>query len=253
MGRVRINKALADAGLGSRRKVEELIRAGRVQLNGQTVTELATRVAPGRDKLRVDGKPVKLSRVEATFMYYKPRGMISSLHDERGRPCLRELCDSLPGVVRPVGRLDRDSEGLLLLTTDGELAHKLMHPGFRVTKSYRVTIKPRFMDEHGEALAAGIILADGPARFLSIALTAEEQDRSRLEVVVDEGRNRLVRRMFEACGYEVRRLLRTQLGPLQLGNLRPGEHRQLNSAEVRELHRQTGRQPQAKPQAPDLG
>lgn len=232
---MRINRALAAAGVSSRRGAEELVRAGRVRLNGQVVADLATQVDPRRDKLTLDGKPLKLTEQHVYFVYHKPRGLISTLNDERGRPGLAEVCDALPGHPRPVGRLDRASEGLMLLTSDGELANRLMHPRYGVRKEYHVTVEPALRNADGEKLTQGVELEDGPARFEGITLLEQERTRSRLSIVVSEGRYRLIRRAFAALGYEVKRLRRVRLGSLQLGRLELGATRQLSGEEAKQL------------------
>jgi 23S rRNA pseudouridine2605 synthase len=240
MTTLRINRALAQAGVASRRGAEELIRAGRVQLNGKVVRELAVQVDPGRDRLTLDGKPLKLQREHVYYAYYKPRGLISTLKDEKGRPGLEEVCGKLPGHPRPVGRLDRASEGLLLLTSDGELANRLMHPRYGVRKEYQVTVQPRLSEVDARAAVTGVQLDDGVAAFTGMELEADERDRSRLKIVVTEGRYRLIRRVFEALGYEVKRLRRQRLGALSLGKLELGATRPLNAEEILQLRRLVG-------------
>jgi len=238
MPTIRINRALAQAGVASRRGAEELVLAGRVTLNGAVVRELGTQVDLARDKLTLDGKPIKLMLKLSYYAYNKPRGIVSTLKDERGRAALAEVCDALPGKPRPVGRLDRASEGLLLLTSDGDLAHRLAHPSYGVRKEYLVTVQPRLTDVHARQATAGVELEDGPARFEGIELLDQEHDRSRLRVVVSEGRNRLIRRVFEALGYTTLRLRRVRFGVVALGKLAPGETRPLSADEVTQLRRQ---------------
>ena len=237
MPKVRINKALAAAGAGSRRGVEELVRAGRIRVNGQTVTDLACQVDPARDQIELDGRRLKVEAQSYYYIYYKPRGEVCSLEDERGRPCTGTVCQGLKGRPRPVGRLDRESEGLLLLTNDGEVANRLTHPRYGVHKQYRVTVSPVLADPDAQRMVNGVQLEDGPARFVGINLVEDAGDRSRIEVTLDEGRNRLIRRVCEHLGYTVRRLKRQRQGTLTLGRLKPGEHRQLSAAEVADLRR----------------
>lgn len=234
MTKVRINRALAGAGVASRRGAEALLRAGRVKLNGAVVTDLATQVDPAKDKLEVDGKRVKQTPL-VYYLFYKPRGMISTMSDERGRECVGTVCAKLTGSPRLAGRLDRESEGLMLLTSDGEAANRLVHPRYGLPRDYQATVSPQLADTDAERLVAGLRLEDGPGRFVGITLMAEEPGRSRLQVVITEGRNRFIRRMFGTLGYEVLRLKRLRLGPLQLGRLKPGEWRQLGSVEVASL------------------
>jgi pseudouridine synthase len=240
MATLRINRALALAGVASRRGAEELVRAGRVQLNGAVVESLGVQVDPARDKLTLDGKPLKLTQKLAYYAYHKPRGIVSTLSDERGRPALDTVCAALAGSPRPVGRLDRASEGLLLLTSDGELANRLAHPRYGVRKEYQVTVRPRLSDPDAQQAIAGVVLDDGPARFAGIELLGDEKDRSRLRVVVTEGRNRLIRRVFEALGYSTLRLKRVRFGAVALSRLEPGQTRALSADEVMQLKRSVG-------------
>jgi len=237
---MRINRALAAAGVASRRGAEELIRAGRIKLNGRVVTDLAVRVDPDRDVLALDGRPLSLELTRHYYAYYKPRGVVCTLDDEHGRASLGELCRGLKGQPVPVGRLDRASEGLLLLTNDGELAHRLMHPRYGVRKKYLVTVTPALAERDAEQLVTSVELPDGPARFFGLTLIQQSRERSRLEAVVDEGRNRLVRRCFEALGYRVHRLKRLSIGGLVLGALAPEQVRELSAGEVAALKRLTG-------------
>lgn len=249
MPRIRINRALALAGAASRRGAEELVRGGRVKVNGSVVTELAITIDPGHDRLELDGRPLKLQG-EVYYAYYKPRGQICTMRDERGRECTGDICAGLPGSPRPVGRLDRESEGLLLLTNDGALANRLMHPRYAVLKEYQATVEPRLTEKHAKQLIAGIELAPlpderaAPGRFTGIEVQTEQPSarggRSRLLVQVSEGRYRFIRRMFEALGYRVLRLKRMRLGPLRLSALKPNEYRPLSGDEVMQLRRLTG-------------
>jgi 23S rRNA pseudouridine2605 synthase len=232
MAKIRINKALAAAGAASRRGAEDLVRAGRVKVNGRVVTDLATQVDPGRDKIQLDGRSLKVEGQGYYYLYHKPRGEVCTMEDDRGRPCTGTVCAALRGRPRPVGRLDRDSEGLLLLTNDGELANRLTHPRYGIRKQYRVTISPALRDEDAARMVKSVDLDDGPARFVGVTLLEHGGDRSRLEITLDEGRNRLIRRVCETLGYTVRRLKRIRLGTLALGSLKLGENRQLSAAEV---------------------
>jgi len=237
---MRINRALAAAGVASRRGAEELIRAGRVRLNGELVSDLATTVDLVRDELSLDGRILSISTESFYYAYYKPRGMVCTMQDERQRGCVGDICRELKGHPSPVGRLDRASEGLLLLTNDGELANRLMHPRYGVEKGYLATVKPELTDLDAGRLTAGIELDDGSARFLEISLLERTRDRSRVQVTVAEGRNRLIRRCFESLGYSVHRLKRLSVGGLSLGKLQPGKFRQLASQEIGALKRLVG-------------
>lgn len=234
MEAIRINRALALAGVASRRKAEQWVVAGRVQVNGVVVTDLAARIDPRKDSLTVDGKELELQS-HTYYLYYKPRGVISTLSDESGRECLGELCRGLGGSPRPVGRLDRKSEGLMLLTNDGQLANKLMHPRYGVQKEYITTVSPPLKNADAARLVGGVELEDGLAKFVGLEMVLRSKDRDQVLVTVGEGRNRLVRRMFEHFGYSVKRLKRVKLGNLVLGKLKPGEHRKLSGREVTSL------------------
>ena len=239
MAKIRINKALAQAGLASRRGAEELIRAGRVLLNGKVVTDLATQVDARRDKLEVDGRRLQLQQ-NVYYLYYKPRGLVTTMSDPEGRPCLGDVCKELYGTPRPVGRLDRASEGLLLLTNDGQVALRMTHPRYEVSKEYRVTVSPPLTDRDARTLTGGLTLSDGPGRFEQISLVSGTSDRSMLDITIREGRQHFIRRMFEALNYRVLRLKRQRMGVLRLGRLKPGEHRQLATAEVNSMREALG-------------
>lgn len=248
---MRINRALAMAGVASRRAAEQLVLAGRVRINGQVVRELATQVDSSRDRIELDGRSLKLAQ-SVYFLFHKPRGIVCTLSDERGRPCLDEVCAKLPGRPRPVGRLDRASEGLLLLTNDGELAHRLTHPRYGIVKEYQVTISPGIRDRDAKQMVSGVSVpalegeSTAPAKFDGIELLELQgpgpgnRERSRLRILVSEGRNRIIRRVCETLGYQVLRLKRVRLGPLRLGSVKLGESRPLSSDEVFQLRLLTG-------------
>ncbi|MCV2394677.1 rRNA pseudouridine synthase [Actinotalea sp. M2MS4P-6] len=220
---VRLQKVLAGAGLGSRRACEELIAQGRVQVDGEVVREQGMRVDPTTVVLHVDGMRVQLDPDLVTIALHKPKGVVSSMHDEKGRPDLSGLVADRR--VFHVGRLDADSEGLLLLTNDGELAHRLAHPSYEVTKTYVVTVEGRVKPGVGQALKRGIELDDGPVRVDAYTVLETSPRRSLVQVDLHEGRNRIVRRMFDAVGHPVTRLVRTRIGPVRLGQLKPGQTR----------------------------
>ncbi len=223
----RLQKFLARAGIASRRAAEELINAGRVRVNDQ-VAVLGQRVAT-RDRVTVDGHIVTMPEAQITFALHKPRGILSTAQDEFGRRNVLELVPRVPGL-HPVGRLDRQSSGLLLLTTDGELTLHLTHPRFGIEKEYFVVSDPSPTNAQLKALLEGIMLEDGPARAQAIRLEPRG-----VRLVLTEGRNREVRRMFAALDLEVLRLVRTRIGLIQLGDLRPGEWRVLAPEEVESL------------------
>jgi 23S rRNA pseudouridine2605 synthase len=240
--RQRLHKVLAAAGCGSRRACEEIIRQGRVQVNGQVVTELGTKVDPHRDEIRVDGTPISGPAEKVHLVLHKPPGCISTAHDPWGRPTVLDLIPHR-GRLYPVGRLDAESEGLLLLTNDGELTHRLTHPRYEQEKEYLVLVKGRPQDAVLAQLRRGVDLEEGrtaPAR-VSRASPKEGLDTppgtTWLRIVLHEGRKRQIRRMCAAVGHPVQRLIRVRLGPLRLGTLKPGQWRPLTQRELDELRR----------------
>lgn len=232
---VRLQKVLAGAGHGSRRSAEELIAAGRVTVNG-LVAVLGTRVDPGRDVIRVDGVTVAAAPGLVHLAVNKPAGTVSAMSTDDGRPCVGDLVADLGAALHHVGRLDVDSEGLLLVTNDGTLSHRLTHPSFGVPKRYLVEIAGNVPRALGRTLRRGMDLDDGPAQVDDYVLVDGAPGRTLVEVVIHEGRNRIVRRMFEAAGHPVVRLVRLSVGPIRLGELRPGRHRHLSTAEVQSLY-----------------
>jgi 23S rRNA pseudouridine2605 synthase len=231
---VRLAKFLANAGVASRRASEQLIRAGRVRLDGATVTDPATDVDETAT-VAVDGEPVRIDAPRVVYALNKPAGVVSTARDPQGRPTVVSLVEP-PGRTRlyPVGRLDADTTGLILLTNDGELAHRLTHPSFEVPKTYRAVVsRPPVTETTLRALRGGVELDDGrtaPARVRRLLPDT-------IEITVHEGRKRQVRRMWELVGHPVKRLERVAFGELKLGDLRPGESRRLSHAEVERLLR----------------
>jgi 23S rRNA pseudouridine2605 synthase len=225
----RLQKLLARAGVASRRMSENLIRAGRVTVNG-VVAELGQSAHPS-DLVKVDGQPVLLAHIHTTMMLNKPRGFITTASDELGRRTVLELVPAFPGL-HPVGRLDRDSEGLLILTTDGELTLSLTHPRFVHEKEYRVWCDTEPSDEQLEQIWNGVELEDGPARPKGLRAAPDGA-----RIVLTEGRKRQVRRMFEAVELRVTGLLRTRVGALDLGDLRTGEWRKLGATDLKMLRK----------------
>jgi 23S rRNA pseudouridine2605 synthase len=227
---VRLAKYLASAGIASRRAAEELVRAGRVSVAGEAVLDPARNV-DSADAVAVDGEPVTGVSERVVYAVNKPRGVVSTASDPQRRPTIVSL---VPGPLRlyPVGRLDIDSSGLILLTNDGELAYRLTHPKFEVEKTYRAVLaRPPVRDKALRSLRAGVALEDGltaPARVRRLAPDT-------IEITIHEGRNRQVKRMCEHVGHRVRQLERVSFGPLSLGDLKPGAHRQLNASELRAL------------------
>jgi pseudouridine synthase len=233
---VRLQKVLANAGVASRRVSEDLIGAGRVSVNGKTVTELGTRIRPDVDKVAVDGVAVQLDTTKRYLMLNKPVGVVSSLRDERGRPDLQRWTSQYEERVFNVGRLDADTSGLLLLTNDGELAHVLAHPSFGVTKTYIALVKGRMQPRTVSRLVSGIELEDGPIAADKARLLPERSSGTSLvEITLHSGRNRIVRRMLDAVGHPVLELVRRQFGPLHLGSLGSGDIRDLSKVELGQL------------------
>lgn len=247
---VRLQKVLARAGVASRRAAEELIVAGRVSVDGEVVRELGRRVDPETAVVHVDGMRVVLRDDMVYLALNKPRGMLSTMEDDRGRPCVGDLVAGLAaadagvgsahGRLFHVGRLDADSEGLLLITNDGELGHRLMHPSYGVPKTYLAEVKGRIPRDLGKRLRAGIELDDGPVAVDRFRLVDSVPGRSLVEVVLHEGRKHVVRRLLGAVGHPVRRLVRTAVGEVRLGRLKPGQLRRLTQAEVGALHKAVG-------------
>jgi 23S rRNA pseudouridine2605 synthase len=236
---VRLQKVLARAGLGSRRACEELISAGRVQVNGLSAT-LGARIVPGRDVVRVDGELVPTASDLVYLAVHKPRGMLSAMSSAEDRPCVGDLVRDQGTGLHHVGRLDADSEGLLLVTNDGPLSHRLTHPSYGVPKRYLVELPGSVPRALGRTLRAGIDLDDGPVRVDDYSLVDAAGGSTLVEVELHEGRKHVVRRMFEAAGHPVRRLVRVSVGPIRLGELRPGRVRHLSAAEVRALYAAAG-------------
>ena len=234
----RLQKVLAHAGIASRRAAEDLIRAGRVRVNGRRA-ELGDKVDPAKDEVQVDGSLIPLAPGLVHYLLNKPVGVISTADDPEGRPTVLDLVD-LENRVWPVGRLDVDSEGAVLVTNDGELTHRLTHPSFEVPKTYLAEVKGSPGRAALGALSRGIDLEDGPTTPATVRLVERLAGASLVEITIAEGRNRQVRRMFEAVGHPVRRLVRTAVGPLMLGRLKPGTWRRLSIEEVRALYRACG-------------
>jgi len=229
----RLQRALARAGVGSRRSSEELIRKGRVTVNGRVAT-LGDKIDPARDAVAVDGIRVPLDPALRYFVFNKPSGVVTTRKDPHGRSDLEGFLPDVPGIVA-VGRLDRDTEGLLLLTNDGDLAHRIMHPSFGVEKEYLAEVEGTPTARHMGQLRRGVELEDGPARAVSARIEGRAGARGAVGLVVREGRKREVRRMLTTVGLPVRRLVRVRVGPVTLGRLQPGTVRELSTEEVRGL------------------
>jgi 23S rRNA pseudouridine2605 synthase len=231
--RPRLQKVLAAAGLGSRRKCEEMISLGRVEIDRRVVKELGTRVDPLHQEIRVDGEPLPRPKRQY-FMLNKPMGVVSTARDPAGRPRVTDLVKSDQRLF-PIGRLDISSEGLILVTNDGELANLLAHPRYEVEKTYLAQVAGAPSRESLAKLERGVHLAEGYAHAKRVRIKSQHKQSSTLEIVLDEGRNREVRRLLARVGHKVLRLKRIAIGPLRLGNLGPGEYRPLGAEEIRHL------------------
>lgn len=240
---VRLQKVLAQAGVASRRAAEDLIAAGRVEVDGSIVIEQGLRVDPENAVIRVDGVRVVVKKDLVHLVLNKPRGWQSTMSDDLGRPCVGDIVSERVAAGQRlfhVGRLDADTEGLLLLTNDGELAHRLMHPSFEVPKTYLATVKGVLARGVGKQLKAGIELEDGPAAVDEFALLEVHEGQSLVRIVLHEGRKHIVRRLLDAVDHPVIRLVRTNLGPVALGDQRPGTLRVLGRNEVGGLYQAVG-------------
>ena len=234
----RIQKVLARAGVGSRRAVEEMISAGRIRVNGKRA-ELGGRIDPAKDEVLLDGSPVPLRADLVHFLLNKPVGVISTAADPEGRPTVVDLVETEERVW-PVGRLDVESEGAILVTNDGDLALRLTHPRYGVRKTYLAELDGDVGGPALRALRKGVELEDGTTAPSEAHVIEKGGGRTLLELTISEGRNRQVRRMCEAVGHPVRRLVRTAIGPLNLGRLKPGQSRRLAPLEVRALFEAAG-------------
>ncbi len=243
----RLQKILAHAGIGSRRQCEDLITAGRVSVDGRTVRELGTRVDPGQ-KIAVDGQAIKTERL-VYWLLNKPRGYLCTNHDPARRPLALDLVPHISQRVYTVGRLDEDSEGLLLLTNDGDLAYRLMHPRFGVEKTYLVLVAGSPSKEDMQQLLKGVWLSEGHVRARRVKRLKMQGESTWLRIVLSEGKNREIRRMLARLGHKVLRLKRTALGPVELGRLASGKARRLTGPELVELRRAAERRTRPEPKA----
>lgn len=233
---MRLQKFLARSGVASRRGSENLMTAGRVSVNGQIVTELGTKVEPEIDVVKVDDQVVRLLTGPTYLMLHKPAGYLSTMSDPFDRPIVASLVPAAdtPGLF-PVGRLDNDTTGLLLFTTDGELSHRLLHPKWKVDKSYSAWVDGIATDKSLQPLREGIVLDDGPCAPAQVSIIATQFGQTKVEITISEGRKRQVRRMFSAISHRVRSLHRFEFGGISLGELPEGEHRELTPEEVTTL------------------
>jgi 23S rRNA pseudouridine2605 synthase len=235
----RLQKVLAAAGVGSRRACEDLIFRRRVTVNGK-VAKLGDKVDPSTAEILVDGQRVITDTKLVYIAMNKPRGVVTSLDDEKGRRELADFLDQFDQRLFHVGRLDADSEGLLLITNDGELTNKLTHPSYGISKTYLAEVMGPLPRNVGRQLLGGVELEDGPAKVDAFKLVDALGKTAQIEIVIHEGRKHIVRRMMDAVGHPVTRLIRTAVGPIRLGDLRPGGFRHLSQAEVTALYRAVG-------------
>lgn len=234
MAEERLQKYIAAAGLASRRTAEGWILAGRVQVNGKTVTRLGTRIDPGSDRVTVDGRPVRSAALHRYILLHKPRGVMCTLSDPEGRPVVTDLLHKVRERVFPVGRLDFNSEGLLLLTNDGDFALRVSHPRYGIRKVYRVKVRGPLEEKDRERILRGITVEGRRVAPAALRSAGGRKNPWYLLTLV-EGRNREVRRLFEAAGRSVVRLVRVQIGPIRIGRMRPGQFRDLTPEEIRLL------------------
>ena len=232
---VRLQKVLAQAGIASRRASEELISDGRVEVNGSVVTEQGRRVDPEHDEIRVDGSRIPTARRHVNTVLNKPRGVVSSMEDQEGREDLADYIDRRNVRLFHVGRLDTETEGLIILTNDGEFAHRLAHPSYEVPKTYVAQVLGHVTPHTLKRMQKGITLEDGPVRPDRVKAIQTLADATLLQITLHEGRNRVVRRMLEAFGHPVQKLTRIAIGPVRLGRLQPGEMRDLTGEELGKL------------------
>lgn len=236
---IRLQKVLAAAGIGSRRSCEILIDQGRVSINGEPVREQGRRVDPEVDIIHVDGERLQTKAEVVVYALNKPKGVLTTMVDDQGRPCVGDYVTELEQRVFHVGRLDADTEGLLLLTNDGELANRLIHPSYGVDKTYIATVQELTNKALAE-LMSGVELDDGTAQATKARIIDRTKNSVMVELVIHEGRNRIVRRMFDAVGSPVTALVRTKIGPVALGQQRPGVLRVISGAQLRALYTAAG-------------
>ncbi len=239
-GGVRLQKVLAAAGIGSRRHCEELIGAGRVEVDGEVVRRYGARVDPQRQVIRVDGRRIPAREDLVYVALNKPAGVLTTMSDSRGRPTMADLLGDITERLFHVGRLDYDTEGLMLLMNDGDLAHRLAHPRFGVPKTYLAEVSGPVPRDLGRELISGIALEDGVASADKFRVVERLGNRALVEITLHEGRKHVVKRMLAAAGHPVSRLVRTHVGPISLGSLRPGSTRPLSVQEVGDLYAAVG-------------
>lgn len=233
---IRIQKVLSEQGIASRRKVEEWITQGKIKVNGRPAV-LGQKINPNRDVVAIDGERVYFQKSNQKYyiMLHKPRGYVTTMSDEMGRKCVAELVKDVPARIYPVGRLDRESEGLLLMTNDGEFANKVTHPAKHVYKVYRVTVRPEITEEQVTQMCSGMVIDGRKTAPCEVHVITKKEGRCVLEIVLREGRNRQIRKMCEQLGLTVPRLKRTAIGQVKLGMLPQGKWRELTQDEVKRL------------------
>ena len=236
MAQTRLNKIIADAGIASRRAADQLILEGRVSVDGEVITELGNRFDPEICDIKVDGESLSISKSKTYLAFHKPAGVISTMSDPEGRSNLGDFFKDRKDRLYHVGRLDKDSEGLILLTNDGELAHRATHPSYGLEKRYLVEIEGEFNKQLSDQLLQGVRLEDGLARAVKVIhARAVSRNHHWVEITIHEGRYHIIRRLIESLGLKVLRLIRLDFGPISLGDMKPGRHRVLNSQELTNL------------------
>ncbi len=242
MEKTRVQKIMSEVGYCGRRKAEELISQGRVTVNGRKI-KLGDKALYGKDIIAVDGEKLYMPRKKdyVYIMLNKPRGYVTTLSDELDRKCVTDLLEGLETRVYPIGRLDKNSEGLLLLTNDGEFANSVMHPSKQITKTYRVTVRPDITEEQVIELSTGVVIDGKKTAPATVNVLTKEQNRVVMLMTIHEGRNRQIRKMCEALGLEVARLRRISEGPIKLGMLKPGTWRELTAEELRAMRTAIGK------------
>jgi len=241
--KTRLQKIISESGFCSRRKADELIAKNHVKVNGHPA-KLGDRANPQRDVITVDGEKIAINKNKKYLylMLNKPRGYVTTLEDEMGRKCVTELLSGVEERVYPIGRLDRNSEGLLLFTNDGDFANSIMHPSKHVSKTYRVTVRPDINDDQLIRMTEGIVIEGQRTMPATINVLTKQKGRVVIQMIIHEGKNRQVRKMCEAVGLEVARLKRTSVGPLKLGMLKPGAWRELSAEELRAIRNSIGKE-----------
>jgi 23S rRNA pseudouridine2605 synthase len=236
VGQIRLNKIIADAGIASRRAADQLILEGRVSVDGQVVLELGNKFDPEISDIKVDGESLNVNKSKTYLAFHKPAGVISTMSDPEGRSNLGDYFKDRKDRLYHVGRLDKDSEGLILLTNDGELAHRATHPSYGLEKRYLVEIEGEFNKQLSDQLLQGVRLEDGLARAVKVVhARAVSKNHHWVEITIHEGRYHIIRRLIESLGLKVMRLIRLDFGPITLGEMKPGRHRVLNSQEMTNL------------------